>query len=212
MGMTTFAASGNTGSKTGTGYPACIGDILSVGSVYDANIGAHACDATTGPDQVACLSQSDVSLDLLAPGAAITSTYKGGGLATFAGTSMASPAAAGVAALVLENEPSLPPAGIEARLTQTGTQRVDSGNGVATCRVDAYEAVINDGGPICGASAALGGMTEVMAPPPFTARGGQGLADASRTVLMALASGALMGGAASAGRMIRRSRGGVSAS
>jgi subtilisin len=151
MGITTFAASGNNGSKTGLSYPACINDIVSIGAVYDANLGPFACDTFTAPDRVTCFSQSDVSLDLLAPGALITSTVPGGGLADLAGTSMASPMAAAVAALLLESEPTLTPAQVETRLTVTGIPIVDTGNGVTTCRVDAYEAVINNGGPICGA-------------------------------------------------------------
>jgi len=157
MGMTTFAASGNNGSKAGIGYPACISDVVSVGAVYDSDVGTQdwspACtDPTTAADQVVCFSQSDTALDLLAPGSTIESTVPGGGLATFSGTSMASPMAAAVAALLLESEPSLTPADVEARLTETGAPVADAANSVTTCRVDAYEAVINDGGPTCASS------------------------------------------------------------
>jgi hypothetical protein len=62
---------------------------------------------------------------------------------------MASPTAAGVAALLLESEPSLSPDDIEARLMATGVPIVDGFNGITTCRVDAYQAVLNDGGPAC---------------------------------------------------------------
>jgi subtilisin family serine protease len=152
MGITTFAAAGNNSNKQGISYPACITDVVSVGAVYDANVGAFGCDTATGADQVTCFSDSSTALDLLAPGATITSTYPGGGLATLSGTSMASPMAVGVAALVLQGEPLLSPTDLETRLKETGVPRADTANGVITCRVDAYEAVINDGGPVCASS------------------------------------------------------------
>jgi subtilisin family serine protease len=158
MGITTFAAAGNNHAKNGLGYPACITDVVAVGAVYDANVGAFSCDATTAPDQVTCFSQSDSALDLLAPGALIQSTYVGGGLANLAGTSMASPAAAGVAALLLQSEPSITPANLETRLKSTGKPITDSSNGVITCRVDAYAAVLNAGGPACAAASSVGGI------------------------------------------------------
>jgi subtilisin family serine protease len=152
MGITSFVAAGNNTQKEGLGYPACLNDAVSVGAVYDADVGAFGCDTTTAADQVACFSQSYTTLDLLAPGATITSTYVGGGLATLSGTSMASPMALGVAALVLQGEPSLSSADLVARLKDTGVAVLDPANGVTTCRVDAYEAVINDGGPVCASA------------------------------------------------------------
>jgi subtilisin family serine protease len=152
MGITTFASSGNNSYKQGLGYPACINDVVSVGAVYDANVGPFSCDTTTAVDQVACFSNSNLGLDLLAPGATITSTYPGGGLATFSGTSMSSPMAVGVAALVLQGEPLLTPADLATRLKETGVPVADTANGVTTCRVNAYEVVIHDGGPVCSSS------------------------------------------------------------
>lgn len=153
MGITTFAASGNSGSKTDISYPACMKQVVSVGAVYDADVGSQSwpgcTDPTTAADQVVCFSQSNLSLDLLAPGAKIDSAFLGGGLESISGTSMASPAAAGVAALLLESEPLLTPADVETRLTETGVPVTDAGNGITTCRVDAYEAVLNDGGAVC---------------------------------------------------------------
>ena len=168
MGITTFAAAGNNRAKNGLGYPACLTDVVAVGAIYDANVGAFSCDATTAADQVTCFSQSDSALDLLAPGAVIQSTYLGGGLANLAGTSMASPAAVGVAALLLQSEPTLSPANLEARLKSTGKPIVDAANGVLTCRVDAYAAVINAGGPVCPPASSVGGIA--MAPDALALR------------------------------------------
>ena len=158
LGITTFAAAGNNQAKNGLGYPACLTDVVAVGAVYDANVGPFSCDATTAPDHVTCFSQSDSALDLLAPGAVIQSTFFGGGLANLAGTSMASPAAVGAAALLLQSEPGLTPANLEARLKSTGKPIVDSANGIITCRVDAFAAVINAGGPVCPPASSVGGV------------------------------------------------------
>ena len=59
--------------------------------------------ATDQADQRASFSSTGPDAELAAPGEGILSTYKDGGYATFNGTSMASPHAAGVAALVWAN-------------------------------------------------------------------------------------------------------------
>ncbi|MGB6837471.1 MAG: flexitail domain-containing putative surface protein, partial [Dehalococcoidia bacterium] len=80
-------------------------------------------------------------LDLLAPGALITSSVNGGGTANYGGTSMAAPHAAGVAALMLDANPSATPDEIESCMKSTGVPVPDPGNGVTTPRVDALGAV-----------------------------------------------------------------------
>ena len=94
-GITIFVSSGNDGYCDGMGYPACISSVVSVGAVYDANIGrsppegyvicisADSCvgnptpaycsggkwyvDFTTAADQVPTYSNSADFLDLFAP-------------------------------------------------------------------------------------------------------------------------------------------------
>ncbi len=143
QGVTVFAASGNSFDAGGTSLPACINNVISVGATYDANVGAGYCGEPTVPDLIVCFSNSDPSLDLVAPGSLITSTVTGGGLATFQGTSMASPMAAGVAALLKSDEPLLAPSAIEARLKATGVPVLDARNNVTACRVNALAAVQN---------------------------------------------------------------------
>ena len=127
-GMTLFGSSGNDGYCNSIGWPACISHVISVGAVYDANLGRNppagyvgcikngSCVGTPGPpcdekwyldepanaDQVTAYSNSASFLDLLAPSNWATTTELGGGYWDtangFGGTSAACPYAAGAAA------------------------------------------------------------------------------------------------------------------
>lgn len=144
-GTTVFASSGNDGVKDRMEYPACFSTVISVGSVYDADLGEEywppCYDASTTQDQVVCESNSDASLDLLAPGCRIRSSDRGGGAYNWCGTSMASPHAVGAAALLLDIDASLTPDEIETCLEDTGVEITDPGNGVTTPRVDVVAAL-----------------------------------------------------------------------
>ena len=143
-GAVVFACSGNDHSKTTMGAPACVQNTISVGAVWDSNVGSKSVfctDATTAADQVTCFSNSNSTIDLLAPGAPITSDAPGGGTSTFYGTSQASPHAAGSAAVLLAISPTLTPAAIESLLKTTGKSVTDAANGIATPRVDLLAAV-----------------------------------------------------------------------
>ncbi len=144
-GIVVVVASGNDGLTDGMTAPACISGAVSVGGVYDANLGpvswVNCRDANATTDQVICFSDSSPGLDLLAPGAMIVSTALGGGQVGKSGTSMAAPHVAAVAALMLQAYPSLAPAEIETVLKSTGVPIRDQRNGLVTPRVDALGAV-----------------------------------------------------------------------
>jgi len=143
-GAVFFASSGNNGSTSQIAVPACIGNAIAVGAVYKADAGtiSFGCtDATTAADRIPCFSNSDSQVDVLAPGAPVTSAGIGGGVSTFVGTSQACPVAAGVAALMLSAHPGLSPDALEAALKNTGVTVADPRNGLSFRRIDAKSAV-----------------------------------------------------------------------
>jgi hypothetical protein len=143
IGVISFAASGNNANATQMSLPACISSTVSVGAVYDANVGrinwGICTDSTTTADKVVCITNGVP--DLQAPGALITSSVNGGGTATYGGTSMASPHAAGTAALLIQAKPSITPTEIETVLQTTGVPVTDPKNGQTRPRINAFAAV-----------------------------------------------------------------------
>lgn len=144
-GTLVFACSGNNANATAIGAPACNQLAISVGAVYDSSIGpggAFTCtDPTTAADQVTCFTNSNATLDLLAPGVQVRSTGMGGGISIFTGTSQATPHAAALAAVLFGMNPSLSADAVESILKSTGKPLFDSRNGVTTPRIDALAAV-----------------------------------------------------------------------
>ena len=154
-GVIAFVASGNENDKSHLDFPACLSAAVSVGAVYDANVGPKSwsspcTDATTAADKVTCFSNSYPELDLLAPGAIIRSSFLNNTAKELSGTSMAAPHAVGVAALMLEADPAATPDELKSCMKSSGLQVTDPANGVTTPRVDAAGAVnCVGGGPVC---------------------------------------------------------------
>jgi hypothetical protein len=139
-GIHSVASSGNDGSSTGISIPACTPQAISVGAVYDSNIGAMSysmcSDATTAADKIACFSNSASILSVLAPGAWITAAG-----ATYAGTSQASPHVSGALAVLRSAYPLESLDTISARLTTRGVSVTDSRNGLVKPRIDMLAAL-----------------------------------------------------------------------
>jgi subtilisin family serine protease len=144
-GTIVFVSSGNDGSLTQMECPACIANAVAVSAVYSSNVGpfsSFGCtDSTTAADKVACFSNVSSALDLLAPGAPITSTGFRGGTSTYAGTSQGSPHAAAGAALLFQKNPTLTPAAIESALKTTGKAVTDERTGLVFPRIQLLDAV-----------------------------------------------------------------------
>ena len=142
-GTLTVSSAGNSANKSEIGAPACLTGAIAVGAVYDGNVGtiSFGCtDGSTSSDKIACFSNSSSAVDLLAPGAAISSSGIGGGVAGFAGTSQAAPHVAGALALMLQAKPSATADQLEAALKASGRPITDT-NGITATRIDVKSAV-----------------------------------------------------------------------
>jgi hypothetical protein len=135
QGVSVFVAAGNSGSLNQLSHPACLSTAIAVGALGRE---PRTCNGVTGP--VACFSDSAPNLDLLAPGDPILGAYLNGGTTALSGTSFASPTAAGVAALLLEQNSRMPPAELLALLRRTGKSVTDARNNVVTPAIDASAA------------------------------------------------------------------------
>ncbi|MET7574253.1 S8 family peptidase [Streptomyces sp. NPDC005492] len=120
-GVTYTVAAGNDGLSAGLYSPADVKEAITVG-------------ATDRSDARAAFSNFGPALDLFAPGVSITSASYASdtGKATYSGTSMASPHAAGAAAVYLGGHPRATPAQVSTALvTQAASGKV-SGDGLGS--------------------------------------------------------------------------------
>jgi subtilisin family serine protease len=144
-GIAVFVASGNDAHAAGIAEPACLQNAISIGAVYDANIGAGGFDVCDDPitaaDRVTCYSNSGAPLDLLAPSHCARAAKPGAAYDDcFGGTSAASPYAAGVAAQILSKKPTLSPAQLLSTLQSTGKPITDPFTHLVRPRIDALAA------------------------------------------------------------------------
>ncbi|MER6127429.1 S8 family peptidase [Streptomyces sp. NPDC001795] len=120
-GVTYAVAGGNDGLPAGLYSPARVTQAITVG----------ACDQK---DTRASFSNWGSSLDLFAPGVAITSDSNASdtGIATFSGTSMATPHVTGAAALYLAGRPKATPAQVSQALVQRAASGKIRGAGIGS--------------------------------------------------------------------------------
>jgi subtilisin family serine protease len=148
-GIATVAASGNEGSANGISAPACLPDVVSVGSVSTRNWGLcrfNNVGFTTAQDRIACDSNSASFLSLLAPGVPIQSSVPGNGFDIMGGTSMAAPHVAGAWALIKQKSPSATVDQVLAALRNTGRPVIDDRNNITKPRINVKAALDSLGG------------------------------------------------------------------
>lgn len=104
--------------------------------------------ATTQSDTKASFSAFGPSVDLVAPGNAVLTTYTGAGYASVSGTSFSAPMTAGLIGLIWSYNPGLTPDEVEAILKagcdDLGAAGVDTTFGYG--RINAYESLLLAGG------------------------------------------------------------------
>lgn len=127
-GIATVVASGNEYQSSKLSAPACLSNVISVGS-------------TTDSDTVSDFSNSAPMLQLLAPGDDITSTYLSGSYLTGDGTSFATPIVAGAIATLREQNPQASVDTMLAMLKSTGLGVVDSRNQLLRSRIRVDQAM-----------------------------------------------------------------------
>ena len=120
-GVTYTVAAGNDGLPAGLYSPADVKEAITVG-------------ATDKNDARAAFSNIGPAVDLFAPGVSITSASYASdtGKATFSGTSMASPHAAGAAAVYLGGHPRATPAQVSKALVAGAVSGKVSGEGIGS--------------------------------------------------------------------------------
>jgi hypothetical protein len=153
-GILVFVSAGNQ-AMAAVSFPSCLSKVISVGAVYDGNIGpaifSDCSDLWTAADKITCYSNSAPPLDILAPSHCARTTARGGAYEScFGGTSAAAPYAAGVAALLKSVKPEASASQIRNALTSTGKQITDV-TAITRPRVDIAQAYAFLNSPTCAA-------------------------------------------------------------
>ncbi|HEY3370920.1 MAG TPA: S8 family serine peptidase, partial [Prolixibacteraceae bacterium] len=138
-GAVCVVAAGNAGSNNYTiQSPGCSRRALTVGSC--SNSGLTSMFSSRGPSQITQAVKPEVS----APGENIYSSIPGNKYENLSGTSMATPHVAGLAALILQKNPTWEPENVKSAIIQSAQKKsgkvLEEGYGM----VNAYKALQND--------------------------------------------------------------------
>lgn len=152
-GIVVAVAAGNDGwyGTSTIGTPGTAKDAITVGAT-DYGMNYRASFSSMGPVNRAT---PYIKPDVMAPGVGVVSAYRNGQYASMDGTSMACPAVAGTAALMLSGNTTLTPAAVKSALMETAVHIGEDGtiqtmmqknNAYGAGRINAYEAVNATGG------------------------------------------------------------------
>ena len=153
-GIVVVAAAGNSGATDALSVPACLNDVVAVGSVWDTDPGLVGYSFCLNPDctsycddsfrwqrAVTCYSNSSPSLDLLAPSEYLRAAARDAVMVDFGGTSGAAAYVSGAVALLAQAIPGLTPGTARHLLRATGDPVMDDKNGLIRPVVDLAAAV-----------------------------------------------------------------------
>ena len=131
-GVTYVVAAGNESDDAANHVPAAYSEVITVSALADfdgepGGLAAPTCRIDVD-DTFADFSNYGAGVDIVAPGVCILSTWNDGGYNTISGTSMASPHAAGAAALYVATHPGATPAEVKAALQAAGSNNWNNGD------------------------------------------------------------------------------------
>jgi serine protease AprX len=148
LGVTVVVAAGNEGNQGAKPpfairHPGAARRVITVGAVDKAKVLAGfssigPCSGRLSPGSAIRMTKPDLS----APGVNIVSSVTNGGFASFNGTSMASPHVAGLAALVLQQNPQLLPRMVKKLLEDSCEPVTSTPNQTGYGVINAYSAVL----------------------------------------------------------------------
>ena len=161
VGIVVVVSAGNEGPEKYTiGSPAAADEAITVGAMADVEPGApgsfncgsapgcgfyQICFSSRGPT-----ADGRIKPDISAPGVFITAAEMGttNGYVEKSGTSMSSPFMAGLAGLILQASPTLTPAQVKTKITDTALDWGLAGDDIdyGAGRLDGYEAIKSAGG------------------------------------------------------------------
>ena len=142
------ASSGNNGNLAQISYPAVSPYVISVGATYDANTGSQtwtfngfSCTESPVLNTMTCFGNRASFLDLVAPGAIISTLNWPSNFNSYVGTSFSAPHVSGTIALMKQRNPQMTVSQIENILKSTSAPVYDSATGITFKRINAWNAV-----------------------------------------------------------------------
>ncbi len=147
-GVAVVASAGNEGSATALSAPACMAEVISVGSVWDTEPGLVSFSFCLDPEctavcndsfrpagSVTCYSNAGSVLDVFAPSEFLRAARAGDETVEFGGTSGAAAYVTGSVAVIRQAAPMLTPAGARRLLQMTGVPTLDQRSGMLRPRI-----------------------------------------------------------------------------
>jgi len=148
-GVAVVASAGNDGLATAVASPACVGSVISVGSVWDSDSGSVPFSFCLDPEctitcndsfvpagTIACYSNAGSTLDVLAPSEYLKAARANGKTIDFGGTSGAAAYVTGSLALLRQIDPAISPAAAGRLLQLTGRSTLDQRSGMVRPTID----------------------------------------------------------------------------